>query len=263
MGNVKDKWNAKDYAKNSSAQEKWAVELIEKLALDGSEKVLDIGCGDGKITYRISRILSNGSVIGIDQSESMINLANNVFKNDNLSFVRMCATAISFDMKFDVAFSNAALHWVRDHKTVLKTLKNNLNSNARILFQMGGFGNAKELLEVMGTVTSSKAWEKYFRNFTFPYTFYRTVDYESWLPECGYKPERIELITKDLVHDNADDLKGWLRTTWFPYTNQLPVVDREKFLDDLVETYTSQYPVDSEGKTHINMVRLEVEAYAL
>ena len=66
-----------------------------------------------------------------------------------------------------------------------------------------------------------------------------------------------------MVHDNADDLKGWLRTTWFPYTNQLPVVDREKFLDDLVETYTSQYPVDSEGKTHINMVRLEVEAYAL
>ena len=72
MKTVKDKWNAKDYAKNSSAQEKWAVELIEKLALDGNEKLLDIGCGDGKITYRLSRILNNGSVIGIDQSESMI-----------------------------------------------------------------------------------------------------------------------------------------------------------------------------------------------
>ena len=102
MGNVKDKWNAKDYAKNSSAQEKWAVELIEKLALDGSEKVLDIGCGDGKITYRLSRILSNGSVIGIDQSESMINLANNVFKNDNLSFVRIRESDNLFGKIFSV-----------------------------------------------------------------------------------------------------------------------------------------------------------------
>ncbi|HIP38054.1 MAG TPA: SAM-dependent methyltransferase, partial [Desulfocapsa sulfexigens] len=50
-----NKWNAKDYANNSSAQESWANELLEKLALKGNEHLLDIGCGDGKITHSIAK----------------------------------------------------------------------------------------------------------------------------------------------------------------------------------------------------------------
>jgi trans-aconitate methyltransferase len=43
-------WNAEDYADHSTAQFTWAREMIGKLGLRGSESVLDIGCGDGKIT---------------------------------------------------------------------------------------------------------------------------------------------------------------------------------------------------------------------
>jgi trans-aconitate 2-methyltransferase len=54
MYSVQQIWNAEDYAKNSSVQLQWAQELISKLALQGYESVLDIGCGDGKITAQLA-----------------------------------------------------------------------------------------------------------------------------------------------------------------------------------------------------------------
>ena len=73
------KWNAKDYSKSSAEQEKWAQELISKLKLMGTERVLDIGCGDGKVTAAIASHLPKGFVLGIDSSEEMIVFAQKAF----------------------------------------------------------------------------------------------------------------------------------------------------------------------------------------
>jgi trans-aconitate methyltransferase len=51
----KYKWNAKDYEKHSQVQQQWARELIAKLNLEGTEDILDLGCGDGKVTAEIAR----------------------------------------------------------------------------------------------------------------------------------------------------------------------------------------------------------------
>lgn len=56
---------------------------------------------------------------------------------------------------------------------------------------------------------------------------------------------------------------GWLRTTWFPYADRLPVELRDVFLSEVVAAYIDAYPIDALGNTHVRMVRLEVEAYAL
>ncbi len=61
-------WNAADYHKSSTAQALWAKELIAKLELSGNERVLDIGCGDGKVTAEIARNLPGGNVTGVDSS---------------------------------------------------------------------------------------------------------------------------------------------------------------------------------------------------
>lgn len=72
-------WDAKDYAKNSQNQFRWAKELIPKLKLKGNEALLDIGCGDGKITVELAKCLPYGRAVGIDSSAGMINLAQNAF----------------------------------------------------------------------------------------------------------------------------------------------------------------------------------------
>ena len=65
-------WDAEDYARNSGAQARWALELIGKLALAGAEHVLDVGSGDGKITAELARRVPEGSVLGIDSSPEMV-----------------------------------------------------------------------------------------------------------------------------------------------------------------------------------------------
>jgi trans-aconitate methyltransferase len=253
-------WNAADYAANSTTQTSWAHELIKKLSLQGHEKVLDIGCGNGKITNAIAGKLCTGKAVGIDKSANMISLATRQFDRQNLSFYVMDATELSLLEKFDIAFSNAALHWVKNHKSVLLHLKKILHQKSRILFQMGGHGNAEDIVNIVTKATQLKHWEKYFENFVSPYNFYEIQDYEKWLQQTGYKAKRIELIPKDMVHEKSNGLQGWLRTTWFPYTDQLPDTEKEHFLAYVVNQYTTSFPADSNGKIHVKMVRLEVEA---
>jgi trans-aconitate methyltransferase len=258
-----DKWNAEDYARNSSAQESWAKELISLLSLKGNESVIDIGCGIGRMTNEIALRLPAGQVVGIDSSESMIELASKTYTRSNLSFYVMNAEDIHLNGRFDLAFSNATLHWIKDHQAVLASLKKHLNPNAKILFQMGGKGNAQDIVKALDDMIADKKWSEFFNGFVFPFHFYEVEDYEKWLPDSGYKAARIELITKDMVHKNAEELKGWLRTTWFPYTNRIPADQQEVFLDDLVSRYLEEEPVDGLGQTHVKMVRLEVEGSVL
>lgn len=265
MQSAKQNWNAEDYAKNSSAQLEWARELIAKLSLQGNESLLDIGCGDGKITAQLASFTA-GHVLGIDSSTSMIHVASERFpsiSHPNLSFVQMDAADIRLSERFDIAFSNAVLHWVEDHISVLRGTRGCLNSGGKLLFQMGGHGNAGGMFYVVQEVVRRSRWKMYYEDFASPYHFYGPEEYQAWLSQCGFHSARIELIPKDMRHQGKKGLMGWLRTTWFPYTDRLPVELRGAFLDEVVETYTAAYPVSALGETHIKMVRLEVEAYAL
>jgi trans-aconitate methyltransferase len=263
---MKHNWNAEDYAKNSQCQLQLGEELIEKLSLTGSESLLDIGCGDGKISAKLSKILKKGEVVGIDASENMINLASKEFSNDkfqNLTFYRMDAEEINFSKKFDIAFSNACLHWVKDHGGVLRKVHACLKPKSRILFQMGGRGNVYEVLNAVKLVINKSDWSKYFDNFVTPYYFYDIKDYEIWLSENNFKPLRLELTKKNIKHAGEESFKGWLRTTWFPFTDCLPETLRETFLDEVSESYKIDHPTDESGNINVKMVRLEVEAYVL
>ena len=256
-------WNADDYERNSKGQQKWARELIEKLELKGRENILDLGCGDGKVTAEIANRVKHGSVIGVDNSEAMIKLANKKYSPGtykNLSFVVMDASNLSFKKSFDVVFSNAALHWVKDHRPVIKGLFNCLKPGGRILLQMGGKGNASGIFSVLEEIINSYEWKQYFENFEFPYSFLGTEEYKKLLNNAGFTIKRIELIPKDMMHFGKSELEGWIRTTWLPYLKQIPKEKQEKFIDTLSTKYIQKEPVDSKGIVHVAMVRLEVEA---
>ncbi len=266
MQSIQQEWNAEEYAKNSSAQLQWAQELISKLALQGNESVLDVGCGDGKISAQLAMTVKKGSVVGIDLSKDMIRLATEKFPSDkypNLSFMCMDAADIRLNTKFDDAFSNAALHWVKDHVAVLSGLRACLNVDGKALLQMGGRDNAADIIGSMNMVMQSPHWAPYYQGFTQPYYFYGPEEYENWLSAAGFKAARVELIPKDMQHQGVEGLMGWLRTTWFPYTDRLPVELRDGFLAEVVAAYTKVHPLDALGNTHVRMIRLEVEAHAL
>lgn len=255
-------WNAKDYQQNSKAQQKWARELIANLNLKGTENILDLGCGDGKVTAEIARLVNDGSVIGVDNSRQMIELAQGKYPQDrhpNLSFQVMDASNLSFEERFDLVFSNAVLHWVKDHVSVIEGLYQSLRVGGKILLRMGGKGDAEGILSVMNNVKDSAKWAPYFTEFEFPYTFLGVEDYQVLLNESGFSSNRVELIPKDMTHDGQSGLEGWIRTTWLPYTQRIPKAQREAFIEEVCSTYLDKVPLGADGKAHVAMVMLEVE----
>jgi len=256
-------WNPDDYLKHSCAQYEWAQELISKLYLSGEESVLDIGCGDGKVTALISAYLKNGSITGIDSSADMIALAQKTFppsKHPNLSFVLLDATKLHFKHQFDVAFSTAALHWVKDQISVLNGVKKSLKKSGKILFQMGGKGNAQDIIAAVDEVIKNEKWRSYFNDFSFPYAFCSPDEYKQWLNDVGFSIKRLELIPKDMTQKGKKGLAGWIRTTWLPYTRRIPENEQNTFIDDVINLYGKIFPMDDNGLFHVKMMRLEVEA---
>ena len=250
-------WNASDYAQSSSLQQQWARELIARLGLRRGQRVLDIGCGDGKVTAEIAA--SAGFVLGVDNSPEMIALAKHSFPADNLRFQLADASDLPFDHEFDIIFSNATLHWVKDHRPVLAGIARSLAAGGRILLQMGGKGNASGVVAAMDSVRTRPQWSQYFEQFTFPYGFYGPEEYQEWLDEAGLPACKASLVTKDARHPTHAAFAGWLRTTWLPYTQRVPADQRETFIEEVVETYLAAYPPVN-GAVHVQMIRLEVES---
>lgn len=254
-------WNAADYHRHSSAQLGWATELLGKLALQPGEDVLDIGCGDGKITASIAAAVTPGTVVGIDSSAGMLDFASREFGDvTNLRFEQVDARSMAFDGEFDVVFSNAALHWIVDHRPVLQGIANALRPGGRVLIQCGGQGNAAAILDGIGVLRERPRWQVAFGDFGMPYGFHGPDEYRGWLADAGLVCERAELLPKDMVHDGAEGLSGWVRTTWLPYLERLDEADRPDFVDELVAEYLAGRPLDSQDRSHVAMVRLEVAA---
>lgn len=251
---MSEQWKASDYASNSKGQAVWANELIEKMELKGDESILDIGCGDGKITDVLSR-RTCGEVVGIDFSSEMIAYAKDAFSKP--TFRQMDAQALSFHDRFDVVFSNAALHWVKDHKAVLLGIYKALKPNGRAILQMGGEGNAQKVFEAFDQVKPQ--YTVYFEGFTSPYTFHSDKTYEAMLRDMGFKTYHASLVFKDMVHEDVKAFQGWLETTWFPFIECVPSDKRTAFMEAWLRAYCTICPLDDEGRVHVAMMRLQVE----
>jgi trans-aconitate 2-methyltransferase len=254
-------WNANDYRQHSSQQQKWAGEVLAKLSLRGDERVLDIGCGDGKITAGVAQCLPQGSVVGLDASAEMIEFAHREFSAvGNLRFEQGDARALPFQAEFDCVISFACLHWVIDHRPVLSGIRRALRPAGKVLLQFGGKGNAADMSQVVSRVTAGPKWAGYFTDFAFPWGFYSPEEYRPWLEEAGFSVARLELAPKDMTHEGRQGLEGWLRTTWMPYWQRVPADRQQSFLDEIIDEYLMRHPMDAAGLVHLRMVRLELEA---
>jgi trans-aconitate methyltransferase len=260
------RWDAADYAANSVVQQTWARELIAKLNLRGDESILDVGCGDGKVTAELARASPDGLVVGTDASPQMIAFAKRTFpakKNPNLKFQVMDARKIKFARQFDVIFSNAALHWVDDHEKVLRGAATVLKPGGRLVVSCGGKGNAQDVFVALRPEIRLKRWREFFKKMPTPYFFYAPDDYKKWLPKFGFKIEKLKLAPKHATYNGAEGFATWLRTTWIPYVQRVPENVREEFIAAVTQRYLAKHPPDADGKVHVKMVRLEIDAVKL
>jgi trans-aconitate 2-methyltransferase len=256
-------WNARDYASNSRGQEVWAQELLQLLALEPDDCVLDIGCGDGRTTAAIAQRVTQGQVLGVDLSEDMVRHARETHSAadyPNLRFARADARVLDFDSEFSVIFSNAVLHWIRDQVPVVHGIARALEPGGRLLAQFGGHGNTREMIASFESVATRPRWREAYAGFQSTYGFYSAEQYSSWLREAGLEVIDARLIPKDMVHADRAAAVGWLRTAWHPYTSPVADADRGALIDEVVDDYLERCPPDANGAVHVAMIRLQVQA---
>lgn len=261
------------YRRHSLPQLRSGLELIKRMDLRGDEHLLDIGCGDGKITVLLSMLLLSmllpgGQVLGIDASEEMISFARKRYPEDrypNLSWRVMDAARLSFENDFDVVFSNACLHWIPDHLPVLSGIRRSLRSGGMVYLQMQGKGELGKLeyilmeLILMELIQSEK-WPGYFSRWSASFGFHDPREYRVWLEQVGLHPIRVETVKRMVPFRGREGLAGHIRTTWLPFTLPIPEEKRESFIYRLVDRYLQEQPPDEEGMVYVPGYRLRVEA---
>lgn len=257
-------WDPAQYAANSAVQQSWAREVISRLHLRGDEHVLDLGCGDGKVTAEIARTVPQGRVLGVDASPEMIAFAQKAFppeKISNLKFQICDARKIgAIKAEFHLIFSNAALHWVDDHEAILRGAAAVLKPGGRLVISCGGKGNAHDVFLALRPELRLQKWRAYFRKMPMPYFFYSPEDYKKWLPKFCFKIKVLRLTPKDATYAGAEGFATWIGTTWLPYIQRVPQNLREDFIAAVTRRYLAKHPPDTKGKVHVRMVRLEIDA---
>ena len=98
-------------------------------------------------------------------------------------------------------------------------------------------------------------WKVFFYGFTLPYAFLVPKEYVAILSDVRLKLKRAELFPKIMTLAGAEGLAGWMRTTWLPYTERLPVERQDAFVGEIVKRYLASHPVDAASAEHLNMVR--------
>src|ERR1700747_2750832 len=100
-------WNAQEYHQLSALQDSMAAEVLSLLQLNGNERILDVGCGNGKTTASIAARVPQGSVVGVDASRDMIAFANEHWTAGypNLQFAVADARHLPFQKESDLIVS--------------------------------------------------------------------------------------------------------------------------------------------------------------
>jgi len=257
------KWNPEDYKNNSSNQYTWALTAISQLDLKGDEKILDIGCGDGKITAEIAFHVPRGAVLGIDICKEMVEFSQNNFSLSNypnLTFQEGDAKLLNFDNEFDLVVSFSCLHWVIDHKPVIEGIQKSLKSSGKTIIQFPLFTPIEMSIIDSGQTMKTKKWFRYFDNFSWPCAFYTIDEYTALLEKCGLKVKRAESKQTHMSFQGKEGLRGFIRSTLNAFSGRVPEELRQEFIDDLVDKSVDINPPDSAGLIYLPFMLLSVEA---
>ncbi len=201
-------WDAATYDRVSAPQVEWAGPVLDRLDLRGDERVLDAGCGSGRVTQLLLDRLPDGQVIAVDAAPSMVDLAGEALGHQ--AEVRLSElTALRLDEPVDAVFSNAVFHWVGDHDALFARLFAALRPGGRMSAQCGGAGNVERFHEAARRVGAEEPFAEHLAGWAGPWNFAGAEDTAKRLQRAGFTQVTTWLEPNPVVPEFSEE---YLRT---------------------------------------------------
>jgi trans-aconitate methyltransferase len=211
------------------------LKLIAELDLRGDERVLDLGCGDGTLSLRIAESVPDGRVLGIDASKGMIDAALPKASR-NLDFRLLDIDDLDFTDEFDIIFSNATLHWVKDHRRLLQNVHQALRTGGRVRFDFAGDGKCRNFFSVVREAMALDACMEDFADFEWPWYMPSVADYAVLAEGSSLRNVRVWGGNADRYFPDSDAMIRWIdQPSLVPLLTRLSEKRRGTFRDYVVE----------------------------
>ena len=221
-------WDVNLYNEKHGFVHKYGADLIELLDPKKGECILDLGCGSGQLTDKISSFAEQ--VIGIDSSKEMIVSSKKLFPD--IKFYHMDAQSFEFEQSFDAIFSNAVLHWVKDQKIASKNVFKHLKVGGRLVVEFGGYGNVATIIEAL---KSSLLDHQFLKNAKLERWYFPKIStYASLLEEIGFEVVYAQLYDRPtLLESKEAGIKDWIEMFGSHFFDGIENEDKNTILNEV------------------------------
>jgi trans-aconitate 2-methyltransferase len=243
-------WHGATYDRLSTPMEAMGREVLERLPLDGSETIIDAGCGSGRVTEALLARVPRGRVIGVDVSSSMIEAAQERL-GDRVELHVGDLSAFDLGVRADAILSTATFHWIADHDALFERLRAHLRPGGLLVAQCGGRGNIATVHAAARETMANGLYAPHFDGWQGPWNFATPEDTERRLRGAGFAAARAWLTDRPVT---PDDPHAYLtEINLGAHLERLPEGLRAGFVDEVVERLGGP-PVT------IDYVRLNIDA---
>ena len=230
-----------------------AAGLVELLAAQPGERIVDLGCGQGRLTAEIAA--AGAVVTGLDRSESMIAEAAKSYPG--IEWRVGSATDFSVPEPVDAVFSNAVLHWVPEADAAAACIFAALKRGGRLVAEFGSATNVRGIVRgIEEALTAARMSERRARN---PWYFPTTGEYAGVLERAGFRVTAAWHFDRPThLGDGDDGLRHWLEVFAAPFFDGLPPGTVDHLIQDVENRLRPTH--FREGAWHADYVRLRVMA---
>jgi trans-aconitate 2-methyltransferase len=234
-------WNSSVYHRLSQPQVSWGRRVLSRLKLRGNERVLDAGCGTGRLTAELIEALPQGRVVGVDLSQNMLNLAREHLRGNfggRVSLVAADLLHLPFEHAFDGIVSTAAFHWVVDHDRRV------LRAGGWLQAQCGGGANLAQLRKRVRDLGQTARYAPYLAQFAEPWFFADAERAGDILRRAGFLKVETSVEAAPTVLDSAEQYREFVSNIILHrHLEQIPSEGlRSKFVAELTEQAAGDDP---------------------